>query len=158
QWRTYPTITISSDGRWVAAGFSDSSGSVWLWDTTSDWAAVRKEHTDTTPYVSFSEDGRWLLTVDSKGRGCLWRAGADTSQASSCQERVAQARLSGSAPWLVGADGSRLRVWDLKGGEPWADPLTIETGLQEMRGFVADPQGRWVVAYGDSLVVWRRTP
>ena len=156
EWLTSPMVAISPDGRWVAAGFAD--GSVRLWDTTCDWAVVRKEHTDVTPSVSFSDDGRWLLTVGTQGRSCLWKPGPDAPRASTCQERVAEAQPGGSAPWLIAADGSKLRVWNLRTGEPWADPSVIETGLQKMRGFVADPQGRWVAAYGESLVVWRRTP
>jgi hypothetical protein len=73
-------------------------------------------------------------------------------------DRIANARLIGSAPWLIAADGNRLRLWDLRTGEPWATPLVIETGLQKMNGFAADPAGRWVAAYGESLIVWRRAP
>jgi WD40 repeat protein len=150
-----PSVEISPDGRWVAAGFRD--GSVRLWDTTSEWTTVRKEFADTTPSVLISEDGRWLLATGEKGKACLWRTGPAATRPSWCDSRLNGARLVGKAPRLIGADGNRLRLWDLTGDTPPANPVIIETGLKELRDFAADPQGRWVAAYGDSLVVWRRS-
>lgn len=156
QWVTSPSVEMSPNGRWVAAGFVN--GSVRLWDTTSEWTAVRKDHTDTTPRVRFSEDGRWLLATDNQGRPCLWRTGPGAARASWCDDGVTGARLVGRAPWLIAVAGSRLHLWDLTGDAAPPNPLVIETGLKKVEDFAADPVGRWLAAYGESIVVWRRSP
>jgi WD40 repeat protein len=153
----YPTprAAFSPDGRWLAAGFHD--GSVQLRDLTSLRATTEISHDSLIVAVGFSQDGRWLLTVDAGDRGCLWPVGStERSAPARCREGVPGVRLAGPGRWVVAADSGRVRVWDLTAPDPWTGPVLIDTGLRYVTGVEVDPEGRWVVAHGDSLVLWRR--
>jgi WD40 repeat protein len=156
-WYSKPQVAFSPNGRWLAAGFVD--GSVQLWDVTASRMVRAKVHDDAVQGVSFNEDSRWLLTEDSKGRGCLWQASLEPKNAGQlCQDGVKGIQISGKAPWLIAPAGAKVRLWSVKNGDSWAEPLVIDTGLKEVSGVLMDPEARWLVAYHnfDSIVLWRR--
>lgn len=157
-WYSSPKAAFSPNGRWLAAGFVD--GSLRLWDMASSRMVTAKVHDSTVQQVSFDENSGWLLTEDSKGRGCLWKALNEIEGfAPRCQDGVPGVQISGKAPWAIAIAGAKVRLWTVKAGDPWTEPLVIDTGLKSVNGVLMDREGRWLVAHNlDSLMLWRRRP
>jgi WD40 repeat protein len=152
-----PPVAFSANGRWLAAGFFD--GSVQLRDMTAARVATMNLHEHDVVRVAFSNDSRWLFTLDKSGKGCLWPVPAeDKLRSRRCQGSLPNVRLGGRGRWLVNIAGGALRLWDLRRDDVWAEPLVAETGLKSVSDVLVDHDGRWLLARGDSLVLWRRQP
>jgi WD40 repeat protein len=155
-YRSRPPVAFSADGRWLAAGFFD--GSVQLRNLPSYRTTTVQGHDSDVVRVAFTDDGRWLLTADNKGRGCLWRVAVEKMGPPQCEGGVQDLQVGGGGRWLFATTRRSIRLWSLAFDQPWARPLVLESGFKDVSNVLIDPDGRWVIASGDSLVLWRRHP
>jgi WD40 repeat protein len=65
-------LTVSRDGRWMAAG--DAKGNVTLWDTTTEKfePAILKDHTASIGALAFSADGETLVSTAEDRTVRVW--------------------------------------------------------------------------------------
>jgi hypothetical protein len=65
-------LTVSRDGRWMAAG--DAKGNVTLWDTTTEKfePAILKDHTASIGALAFSRDGETLVSTAEDRTVRVW--------------------------------------------------------------------------------------
>jgi WD40 repeat protein len=159
-WMTWARgMAISSDGQFVAKGFSD--GRIRLLDLQTgrrlrEWQA----HTETVANLCFSPDGRRLVSssVYSEENGKVWAVDSGESVAI----------LKGHTRWISGflftSDGTTLisssadqtlRVWSTGS---WEQIGSLRGHLDEVRAVAISPDEQSLVTAGrdGSLLVWDR--
>ena len=108
-------VTVSPDGRRLAAAVKDGSVQVWDLGSQEMWATVR-EHTAPVRAIAFSPDGRWLATASEDGTARVWDAATRHSQAAFVHEgKVTSVAFSTDGRQVVTASGTKgARRWSLE--------------------------------------------
>ncbi|WP_432973485.1 NB-ARC domain-containing protein [Dactylosporangium sp. CA-233914] len=120
------SMTIATDGRWVATG--DPYGAVFFWDAASGGVAeATTARTDRVHHLVVTRDGSHIAAV-ATGNGRTWGFGKPEPSRHS------------------------MRIWDATGAEP---RLTLEATLT-VRALAASPDGGGLVGLGHegSVVAW----
>lgn len=118
------SMTLSSNGRWLATGASD--GRARLWDLTSSDIAKEMPHGTSVLCTAFSPDSKYLLTGAADGKAGLWQtdSGEEVGEPLSHGTTVSKAIFGFGGKFFVTAteDGS-AQTWETASRQPIGKPM-----------------------------------
>jgi WD40 repeat protein len=156
-WR-FHTLSISPDGRRVAAGSGDGPlACVWTTATGKLACSPIRGHDDKIRAVSFGRHGRYLLTAGDDGLAKVWNIAASepklhrvlqaANPKATALKSVTAAALSPdeAARVILGREDGQVELWELQEQGP-----VLTTRLEgEVRATVFSPDGKLLAAAGD---------
>src|SRR5262249_28738274 len=112
------SIAFSPDGKFLAAGGSDTAVKIWSLQTRADVRSLRG-HTDWIGSVAFSKDGRYLISAGVDRSVKLWEfLGEDNSSDFGHSRGLSTVAVSADGKWLAtSADDRTVKVWDAVTGQ-----------------------------------------
>jgi WD40 repeat protein/serine/threonine protein kinase len=108
-------LTLSADGRLLAAGGND--GNVQLWDTRT-WENVRTIHAHDVEvsHVALSPDGRFLATASADGTARIWEI-ATGVRLHKLDVDVGTVLFSPDGRWIISGGSESVQIWDSRSGQ-----------------------------------------
>lgn len=142
-------ITVSPDGRTLAAG--DADGNLELWDVQSGKKSRSHKYNHAIEAVTFSADGKLLAVGDANRTVQVLDASSGAiSRTLKSRSTIKSLDFSPDATLLAAGTGDPgLELWDLRAGTPSRTLKATGDHFATMPGFVAfSPDGRYVVCCG----------
>ncbi len=158
------SLSISVDGRWLAAG--SSNGSLRVWDSSegkpqgSGFQLLG--HSAGVVALNFSPDNGWLISGAGDGTARLWDMSADGLRKPSKVLRghesnyVSHVAVSADSRWGVTAvqEDPVPRLWDLALDEP-GKPASVIRPQSSQSPLMLSQKHRWLaIPTDDSVVLW----
>ncbi|GAA4554235.1 NB-ARC domain-containing protein [Streptomyces collinus] len=149
------SVTISSDGTWIASASAD--GTTRTWDaTTGEEQLIITGHEESVTSVAISPDGTWLATTSGDQTARIWDAtdGTLRNTLTGHSASVTSVAISPDGTWLATTSGDRtVRIWDATDGT-LRNTLTGHT--YHVNSVAISPDGTWLAtAGGDTTVrIW----
>lgn len=149
-------VTVSQDGRFVAAGESGNQPAVLVWDyTTLSFISELKGHLFGVECICFSPDGGHLVSVGGYIYLWDWRNGTLITKlkASSSCSTVTSVSFSSDAKFIVTAGKKHLKFWTIgtsprsrsskESGSLTIHGKPVDLGLQKGSSFVSVTSSFW---------------
>jgi WD40 repeat protein len=146
------SLSISPDGKTLAAGFED--GSVELWEVSSAKVRARlRGHEEAVTAVAYCQDGRRLATASSDATICLWdlRTGRRSAVLRGHTDGVMEVAFGPGGTALASGDlYGKLLLWDVNAGRVRATPRGHDTTTASVQ---FSPDGKTLASAGYDNVV-----
>ena len=156
---TSDAITLSAEGRWLAARRIGEAPAMTIWRLSADAAPPELIHEEPGPGVwpTFSEDGRWLACGSPEENWVMdtgtWKIAVRWPRAWSGGYGVCAFTPDGK--WLITQE--TMDDLSLRRVGSWEIELQLKSPLEEQLRFpVVSPNGRWLAALGfrSEIYVW----
>ena len=132
-------VAFSPDNKWFASA-SSLDGTIYLWDLMSSDPSnspiVLRGHNDAVMAIAFSPDSQWLVTG----------GGGDLAED---PNRLIESFFHYIDSELVDLDSENdntLRVWNLSGSNPGANPIVLEGHQERIRDILFSPDSSRIVS------------
>jgi WD40 repeat protein len=156
-WGALRGLALSPNNRWLVTAGDDTVLRLWDLYGKADAAKPRvlMEHVAGNHFVT--PNGRWLV-IGGRNPGAIgvWDlASKDPTKGIRGVLRkdsgyAGPQGISLNGRWLVAVGGRQgRRLWDLRAGEPFAQPVAAFEGTEHFRSMDFSPDGHWLAAGGD---------